>query len=132
MRARPLGLGLQGQGPNRRRLLWSNDQGGEHIRKRRAEIRQVGAGKANASEPLMRCRKLQMSSKPSFNVGFGTKSGGRPVYCPGGDRHKGGASPAQALVRNVGTFAPMLRETSEWRTHEGVEYRCGTKGRTGW
>jgi hypothetical protein len=31
----------------------------------------------------------------------------------------------------VGTFVPMLRETSKWRTHEGAEYRCGTKGRTG-
>ncbi len=30
----PLGLGLQGQGPNRRQLLWSNDQGGEGVRKK--------------------------------------------------------------------------------------------------
>ena len=38
---------------------------------------------------------------------------GQPVYCLGGDRHKGGARPVQALVRNVGTFASMLRESSE-------------------
>src|SRR5438552_1798636 len=61
----------------------------------------------------MRCRKLQMSSKPSFIVGFGTKSGGRPAYCPDGGRHEGGARPVQALVRNVGTFVPMLRESFE-------------------
>jgi hypothetical protein len=87
------------------------------LRKRRAEARQVRAGKANASEPLMRCRKLQMSSKPSFNRWFGMKSGKRPVNCPDDDRHKDGARPAQALVRNVGTFAAMLRESSKWWTH---------------
>lgn len=31
------------------------------------------------------------------------EAGGLPVYCPGGVRHKGGASLAQALVRNMGT-----------------------------
>jgi hypothetical protein len=29
---------------------------------------------------------------------------GKPTDCPSGDRHEGGASPAQALVRNVGTY----------------------------
>ena len=72
----PLGLGLQGQGPNRLKLLWSNGQGGERSRKRRDQTRQVRTGKANASEPLMRCRKLQTSSKPSFNVWFGISPGG--------------------------------------------------------
>src|SRR5262245_20200080 len=28
---------------------------------------------------------------------------GKPAYCPSGDRHRGGVSSAQALVRNVGT-----------------------------
>jgi len=32
---RPLGLGLQGQGPNHLKLLWSNGQGGERSWKRR-------------------------------------------------------------------------------------------------
>ena len=73
----------------------------------------MGTGKANASKPLMRCRKLQTSSKPSFIVWFGTKPGGNLSTAPGGDRHKGGARPVQALVWNVGTFLPMLRETSE-------------------
>ena len=30
------------------------------------------------------------------------KSGGIPVYCPGGDRHKGGMNVVRARVRNVG------------------------------
>jgi len=29
---------------------------------------------------------------------------GKPVDCPSDGRHEGGASPAQALVWNVGTF----------------------------
>jgi len=65
------------------------------------------------SEPLMRCRKLQTSSKPSFNVEFGIQPGGNLFYCLGDDRHKGGARPVQAFVRNVGTFVPMLRESFE-------------------
>jgi len=32
-----------------------------------------------------------------------------PAYCPGGVRHKGGASLAQAPVRNVGTCVPIRR-----------------------
>jgi hypothetical protein len=39
-------------------------------------------------------------------------------FCPGGGRHKGGVSPAQALMRNAGTCTAMPRETSKWRTHE--------------
>src|SRR5713101_8952253 len=106
MRARPLGLGLQGQGPNRRRLRWSNGQGGERVRKRRAEIRQVRAGKANASEPLMKCRKLQRSSKPSFNAGFGTKSGGHLFTA----RAVTGIKAARARLRLLcGTWEPSLR-----------------------
>ena len=37
----------------------------------------------------------------------------KPANCPGDDRHKGGARPVQALVRNVGTLALMLRESFE-------------------
>ena len=35
MREGPLGLGLQGQGPNHRKLLGSNGLGGERFGKRR-------------------------------------------------------------------------------------------------
>ncbi len=66
-------------------------------------MRQVRAGKANASEPLMKCRKRSDGNR---NRG--------PVVAPGSARgylftalavarHRGGASPVQALARNVGT-----------------------------
>src|SRR4030095_10447141 len=44
-----------------------------------------------------------MSSKPGSHRCSGTKLGGKPVYCLSGDRHKSGASSAQALMWNVGT-----------------------------
>lgn len=70
---------------------------------------------------------------------------GEPVYCPGGVRHEGGASSAQALVWNVGTcrFARTAdqwrrvglrsdapREDSKRRKPRGAEYRCEAQGRT--
>jgi len=33
-----------------------------------------------------------------------------PAYCPGGVRHRGGASSVQALVRNVGTWSLDIAE----------------------
>ena len=53
---RPLGLGLQGQGPNHRSCVGPM-AGVVSVRKRRDRTRQVCAGKTNASEPLMTCRK---------------------------------------------------------------------------
>lgn len=34
------------------------------------------------------------------------ESAGKPVYCAGGVRHRGGASSVRARVRNVGTWSP--------------------------
>src|ERR1700730_3607136 len=53
---RPLGLGLQGRGPNYRERRRSKDRGRERHWKRREASRQVSAGKTNASEPLRTCR----------------------------------------------------------------------------
>ena len=42
---------------------------------------------------------------------------GKPVYCAGGVRHRGGASSVRARVRNVGTWSPG-----------GVGFRTGIRG----
>src|SRR5207244_665586 len=68
--------------------------------------RQVRAGKANESEPLMTRREAKMMSKPRWSDDPWEKPGGYPAYCPGGVRRKGGASPVQAPVRNVGSCDP--------------------------
>ena len=70
------------------------------------QTRQVSAGKTNVSEPLATCRKRRDV------IGTGLQSLAReearrmPADCPSGDRHEDGVSPAQALVRNVGTYRP--------------------------
>src|SRR3954447_4583161 len=60
---RPLGLGLQDQGPNHRKLRRSNGRGGERCGKRREQSRQVCAGQTNVSEPLLTCRKRRDVAK---------------------------------------------------------------------
>ncbi len=65
--------------------------------------RQVRAGKANVSEPLTTCRKRMDVIETRLQSLAWDKAREVPAYGPSGDRHEGGASPAQALVRNVGT-----------------------------
>ena len=66
--------------------------------------RQVRAGKANASEPLRTCRKRRDVTETGLQSLARDAAQGVPADGLGGDRHEGGASPAQAPVRNVGTW----------------------------
>jgi hypothetical protein len=66
-------------------------------------MRQVRAGKANASEPLLKCRKRVDGIGTGAGILPRDESGGCLRSWPGGVRHEGGASPGQAPVRNVGT-----------------------------
>jgi hypothetical protein len=66
--------------------------------------RQVSAGKANASEPLRTCRKRRYVTETGLQSLARDVAQGVPADCLGGDRHEGGASPAQAPVWNVGTW----------------------------
>ena len=68
------------------------------------ETRQVSAGKTNVSEPLITCRKRRDVIETRLQSLVWDEARGKPVDFPSGDRHEGGASPAQALVRNVGTY----------------------------
>jgi hypothetical protein len=65
--------------------------------------RQVSAGKTNESEPLMTCRKRRDAIETRLQLLAWDEARGEPVDCPSDGRHRGGVSPAQALVRNVGT-----------------------------
>ena len=58
----------------------------------------------NTSEPLIKCRKRRDVIKTRGESLTWDKSGGIPVYCPGGGRHEGGVNMAQAFVWNVGTY----------------------------
>jgi len=67
------------------------------------QTRQVCAGKANVSEPLMTCRKRRDATETGLQSLARDEAQGKPADYLSGDRHEGGASPAQAPVRNVGT-----------------------------
>jgi hypothetical protein len=65
--------------------------------------RQVRAGKTNVSEPLMTCRKRRDVIETGLQLLARDAARRMPADCPSDDRHEDGVSPAQALVRNVGT-----------------------------
>ena len=65
--------------------------------------RQVWIGKANASEPPMKCRKRRNVIETGLQLLARDQARQEPADGPSGDRHKDGVSPAQAHVRNVGT-----------------------------
>jgi hypothetical protein len=58
------------------------------------------------SEPSRSCRKRRDAIETRLLLLAWDKSGGRPADCPDGGRHSDGVSPAQALVRNMGTYRP--------------------------
>ena len=68
------------------------------------QTRQVSAGKTNASEPLMTCRKRRDVAETGLQSLAREEARRMPADCPSGDRHEDGVSPAQALVWNVGTY----------------------------
>ena len=68
------------------------------------QTRQVSAGKTNVSEPLVTCRKRRDVIETELLLLARNEARGMPADCPSGDRHQGGVSPVQALVRNVGTY----------------------------
>src|SRR5688572_21587410 len=67
--------------------------------------RQVCAGKTNVSEPLMMCRKRMDVIETRLQSLAWDAAWGVPAERSSDDRHEDGVSPAQALMRNVGTFS---------------------------
>ena len=82
------------------------------VSEKAGQTRQVSAGKTNVSEPLITCRKRRDVTETGLQSLARDKAREVPADCPSGDRHKGGVSPVQALVRNVGTSRPDAKETS--------------------
>jgi group II intron reverse transcriptase/maturase len=103
---RPLGLGLQDQGPNHRKLRRSNGRGGERCGKRRDQSRQVCAGQTNASEPLLTCRKRRDVAKTRLQVLAWDEARRKPADWPSGDRHEDGVRPARGSCAERGNLSP--------------------------
>ena len=62
------------------------------------------------SEPLVTCRKRRDVIETGLQLLARDEAREKPADCPSGDRHKGGVSPAQALVRNAGTYRLDVKE----------------------
>ena len=69
---------------------------------------QVRFKEMSVNEPLMRCRK-RMDDVKTGGSRYSRISSGKPAYCLGGVRHKGGMTLIQALVWNVGTCRPDVK-----------------------
>ena len=73
------------------------------VSEKAGQTRQVCAGKTNVSEPLTTCRKRIDVIETGLQLLVRDKTRAMPADGSSGDRHEDGVSPAQALVRNVGT-----------------------------
>lgn len=73
------------------------------VSEKAGRTRQVCAGKTNVSEPLMTCRKRRDVTETGLQLLAREQMRAMPADGSRGDRHEGGVSPVQALVRNVGT-----------------------------
>jgi len=79
------------------------------------QTRQVSTGKTNESKPPMKCRKRRDVIETGLQLLVWDEARRKPVDCSSGDRHEGGVSPVQALVRKA------LRELSAGDQHQGSQ-----------
>jgi len=73
------------------------------VSEKAGRTRQVCAEKTNVSEPLTTCRKRRDVIETGLQLLARDRTRAMPADGLRGDRHEDGVSPAQALVRNVGT-----------------------------
>ena len=127
----PLGLGLQDQGSNHRKLRRHNGRGGERCGKG-GITRQVCAGKTNASEPLTTCRKRWDVAATRIQLLAWDEARRKPADRPSGDRHEDGVRPARGSCGERGNLAPRCqgRPPSGRSARSRVPMR-GAQGRTG-
>ncbi len=78
----------------------------------------------------MKCRKRRDDVKTGGESLTRDQSGGRPVYCPLGVRHRGSVSLIQAHGRNLGTCRLDVKGATQAETPQECEYRCEAQGRS--
>ena len=106
---RPFGIGLQDQVSNHLRVMRIKSACGERLRKRWSKrLHQVCAEKTNESEPPMQRRKCKDVIETKLLALAWDKVWELPVYCPSGDRRRGGVS----------------SETGSYREHGNLSFRC--------
>ena len=93
-------------------------------------LRQVCLKEANASEPLMTCRKARGDVETGIRTCIPrARVGEEPADCPTGVRHEGGVTLRQASIRNTGTCRPDAKgETQAAGSREGLSTDAGHRG----
>ena len=109
----PLGVVRRGRTPNHPELRWLATVV-VSVREKAQVMRQVGTGKASASEPLTMCRKYIGGIGTGVEIRSWDKSGGCPVYWPGGARHEGGVSPVCGFCVERGKAGPDTAACRGW------------------
>ncbi len=73
------------------------------------KTRQVCAGKTNASEPLMTCRKRWNVAETRLQLLAWDEARRKPVDWPSGDRHEDGVRPARGSCAERGNLSPRCQ-----------------------
>ena len=113
---RPFEIGLQDQVSNHLRVMCIKSACGERFRKRWSKrLHQVCAEKTNESEPPMQRRKCKDVIETKLLALAWDKAWELPVYCPSGDRRRGGVSSDIGSCREHGnlSFRCQGRPSSE-------------------
>ena len=106
---RPFEIGLQDQVSNHPRVMRIKSTCGERLGKRWSlRLHQVCTEKTNESEPPMQRRKCKDVIETKLLALAWDKVWELPVYCPSGDRRRGGVS----------------SETGSYREHGNLSFRC--------
>ena len=98
MREGPLGLGLQDQGSKPPQSCSGSMAGVVSVAGKGGITRQVCAGKTNASEPLMMCRKRRDVAETRLQTLVWDEARRVPADWPSGDRHEDGRETSERLL----------------------------------
>ena len=126
----PFGAGLQEQASNNRKLLPSNDGGGERYGKGVRKSRHVRVRETNASEPLMRPRNRPTDGIKTGAPPLSGRSMAETWLGPCGVRGTGGVTLILALVWNLRTCSALQKEKAQAVAPRGRKYRYAGQGRT--
>src|SRR5262249_6704753 len=91
------------------------------VAEKAGRTRQVCAGKTNASEPLMTCRKRRDVTETRLQLLAWEEARRVPADCPSGDRHEDGVRPARGSCAERGNLSPRC----QGRTPGGGPRRSG-------
>src|SRR5881628_967474 len=97
----PFGVVLRGMASNRLELRWLKTVVAS-VEEKATVSCQVGTGKTNVSEPLLKRRDLGNGIRTGVSMQSRDESGGCPDYWPVGVRRAGGVSPVCGLCVELG------------------------------